>query len=128
MPMNQVHDAISEACWEIRTVVRTSVLLKPPRNEHARVTLAQGQLHIGISLIVAQQNVKARLLLLDEMILKRQRLFVVGYDNVVNVDRFANKCVGFGVFKSALTKVRTDAAAQVICLANIDNLPLGVLI
>ena len=76
----------------------------------------------------SQQNVKSWLLLLDEVVLERQRLFVVGYDDVVNVDGLAHQGVGFCVLESAFAKVRTDPAAQVIRLTYINNLALSVLV
>ena len=62
MALNQVHDAIREVRREIRAVVRAAVFSQTPCNIDSGITLAQGQLHIGISLVVAEQNVKARLL------------------------------------------------------------------
>ena len=128
MALNQVHDAIRKVRREIRAVVRTAVFFQTPGDVDSRVTLAQGQLHIGISFIVAQQDVEARLLLLDEVILKRQRLFVVGYDDIVNVDCFAHQRIGLRVLDPSLAKVRTDPTAKIIRLANIDDLAFSVLV
>ncbi len=128
MPVNQIYDAIGKAGRKIRTVVRAAVFSKTPRNINARETLAQSQLHVGISLVIAQQNVKSRLLLLDEVILERQRLLVIGDDNVVNVDCLAYQRVGLRILESPFAKVRADPAAQVVRLANIDDLALGVFV
>src|SRR5580692_9611870 len=86
MAVDQVHDAIGKAGRKIRAVVAAAVFAQTPGHINSGEPLAQGQLHVGISLVVAQQNVKSWLPLLDEVVLERERLFVVGYDDVVNVD------------------------------------------
>src|SRR5580700_10124691 len=74
MAVDQVHDAICEARRKIRAVVAAAVFAQTPRHINSGETLAQGQLHVGISLVVTQQDVKSWLLLLDEVVLERQRL------------------------------------------------------
>src|SRR5438105_10213897 len=86
VPVNQIHDAISEVRREVRPVISATVFAQPPRDIHAGKPLAQSQLHIGISLVIPQENVETRLALLDKVILKRQRFFIIGNDNVVDVN------------------------------------------
>ena len=107
--MDQVDDAIGEIGREVRAVVGAAVLAQAAGDVHAREALGQGELHVGISLVVAQQDVEARLLLLDEVVLERQRLFVIGDDDVVDVDRLAHQRAGFRVFPAAFVKIGGDA-------------------
>ena len=65
--MNQVHDAIGQIRRKIRAVVRAAIFAQTPRDINPGKALAQGELHVRISLIVAQQDVEARLLLLDQV-------------------------------------------------------------
>jgi hypothetical protein len=66
--------------------------------------------------------------LLDEIVLERQRFFVVGDDDVVDIDRLAYERAGFRVLPAAFVEVAGDAAAQVLCLAHVDDFAFGVLI
>ena len=85
IPVNQVDDAIGQIGREIRAVVRAAVLAQPPRHVNPGKALAQRELYIRISLIIAEQDVEPRLLLLDKVIFERQRLFVISDDDVIDV-------------------------------------------
>src|SRR5208282_2298263 len=69
MAMNQVDDAIGEIGREVWAVVGAAILAQAAGHVHAREALGQGQLHVRVSLVVAQQDVEARLLLLDKVVL-----------------------------------------------------------
>jgi hypothetical protein len=88
--MNQVDDAISEIGREVRAVVCAAVLAQAAGYVHARETLGESELHVGVSLVVAQQDIEARLLLLDEVVLEGERLLVIGDHDVVDVDGLAD--------------------------------------
>ena len=45
---------------------------------------------------------KRGLLLLDEVVFERERFFVIGNDDVVDVDGLADEGAGFGVFGCGL--------------------------
>jgi len=99
-----------------------------PSLRSRRVTYTRGQLDIRISFVIAQQHIEARLLLLDEIIFKRQRLFFVVHHNVVNVHRLAHQRAGFSLVIGAFYKVIAHPGAQVLGLANVNHRPLGVLV
>ncbi len=90
--------------------------------------LGEGELHVGVSLVVTQQDVEARLLLLDEVVLQSQRLFVIGDNDVIYVDRLADQRAGLRVFPAAFVKVGRDARAQVLRLADVNDFAFGVLV
>ena len=126
--MNQIDDAIGEIRRKVRTEVNAPVLAQAARHIDSRKALGEGQLDVGVSLVVAQQDVEARLLLLDEVILERQRLFVIGDDNVIDIDRLADERAGLRVFPTAFVKIRRDPRAQVLGLADVNDFAFGVLV
>src|SRR6185437_15788740 len=75
--MDQIDNAVSQIAGEIRPVIDAAVFAQPARDVNARVALSQGQLDIRIGLVIAQKDVEAGLFLLDKVIFKRQRLFIV---------------------------------------------------
>ena len=62
------------------------------------------------------------------MILERERLFVIGDDNVIDVDRLAHESAGFRVLPAAFVEIRRDARAQILGLADVNDFALGVLV
>ena len=94
----------------------------------ARPALAEGELNVGIRLVVAEQNVEARLTLLDEIVLEGERFFVVGDDDVVDVDGLAHQRARFRVLPAAFVEVAGHTAAQVLRFAHIDDLAFGVFV
>ena len=104
--MDEVDDPVREVGREVRTVVGTAVFAKSPGDVDARVALAQRELYIRVCLIVAKKDVEARLALLDEIIFKRERLLVVGNDDVVNVDGLADQGPRFRIVKAAFMEIR----------------------
>src|SRR5207253_11354514 len=109
-------------------VIDTAILAQPPRHVYAWESLAQRQLDIGISLVIAQQQVEARFTLLDEVVLERQRLFFVVNDDVLDVSRLADQRAGLGLDLDPLHEIRTHPRPQALRLANVDDLALGVLV
>ena len=119
---------MSQVGREVRTVVCTPVFLQSSRDEDLGETLSQGEFDVRICLIVAQQNIEARLLLLDEVVLKSQRFPLVFDDDVLNVDRFAHQRAGLGILRRRLQQIGAHSRPQALCLADVDHLPLGVLV
>ena len=58
------------------------------------IAVVHRQLDVRIGLVVAQQDVEARLALLDQVVFKRQRLVLVGDRDVLDVDRLAHQRAG----------------------------------
>src|SRR5712691_68820 len=128
MTVDQVNDSVRQVGREVRAIVGAAIFSEPARDIYSREALSQRQLYIGISLIVAQQDVETRLPLLDEVIFKRERLFVICNDDIVNVHRLADQGSSLGILHPAFMKVGANAAAKVLGLAHINNLALGVLV
>jgi hypothetical protein len=79
-------------------------------------------------LVIAQEDVEAWLLLLDQVVLKRQRLFLVVYDDVLDVYRLTEQAPGFSVLVRALHEVRPHPGTQALRFADVDHFSLGVLV
>ena len=94
MPVNEVHQAVRQIAGEVGPEVGGAVFQQPARDVDARILFA-GQLDVRIGLVVAQQDVEARLVLLDEIVLERQRFFVVVDQDVVDIARFARSACRF---------------------------------
>ena len=104
-----------------------------PSFRSRRVTYTRGyfslvSLMYGIRLVVAQQDVEARLVLLDEVVFERQRLFFVVDQDVVDVARFGDQGAGLDVGQLVLGKVAADAVAQALRLAHVDHAAAGVFV
>jgi hypothetical protein len=127
MPMNEVHQPVRQVPRKIRAVIRRAILLKPSCDVDARVRLGR-QFDVRVSLIVAQQNVVARLVLLDQVVFKRQRFFFVVDLNDIDMPRFTDQSPGFDVGQTVVIKIAAHAAAQVFRLADVDDGAMGVLI
>ncbi len=82
--MNEVHQPVRQVAGKIRAVVSGAVLDQAARHVHARI-LFVGELDVRKRLVIPQQDVEARLPLLDEIVLERQRLFVVVDQDVFDV-------------------------------------------
>ena len=128
MAVDQINDAVRQIGRKVRTVITAAIFPQPASDVHPRKAFAQRELHIRVSLVVAQQNVEARLLLLDQVVFKRQRLFVIGDHDVINVHGLAYQGVGFSILPSPFAEIRRHAAAQVVGFADIDNFAFGVLV
>ena len=87
--VNQVDNAIGEIGREVRAGINAAILAQSARDVDARKALGERELDIRVSLVVAQQDVEARLPLLDEMVLERERFLVIGDDNVVDIHGLA---------------------------------------
>src|SRR6202166_4296782 len=92
--MDEIDNPVSQIGREVWTVVEAAVLAEAAGHVDARPALAQRELHVGIGLVVAQQDIEARLTLFDEIVLEGQSLFIVRDHDVVNVDGLADQSAG----------------------------------
>jgi hypothetical protein len=69
----------------VRTEVRAVAPVPLPREVHAREVLVEADRDVGVRLVVAQADVEARLVLLDERLLGEQRLRLGGDDERLDV-------------------------------------------
>jgi hypothetical protein len=116
-----------QVAGKVRAVVSGAVFAEAARDVNARI-LFGGQLDVGISLVVAQQDVETRLPLLDEVVLKRQRLFFVVDQDVIDVGRFGDERAGLGIGEPVVVEVAAHPQAQALGLADVDHPSAGVLV
>ena len=127
MAVNEVHQAMRQVAGKVRAVVSGAILAQPARDVNARIFFG-GELDVRIRFVVAQQDVEARLPLLDEVVLKRQRFFFVVDQNVVDVGGLGDERAGFGIGQAVVVEVAAYAEAQALGLADVDDAPAGVLV
>ncbi len=94
--MNEMHQPMRQVAGKIGAEIAGAVLDEPPRHVHARIFFIS-QLDVRKRLVVAQQDVEARLPLLDQVVLERQRFLVVVDQDVLDVARFRDQRAGFDV-------------------------------
>ncbi len=127
MAVNKVHQPVRKVRGKVRAVIAGAVLEQPPRDVYARVFFVR-ELDVGIGLVVAQQDVEARLPLLDEVVLERERFLVVVEQNVLDIARFRDQRAGLDIREPVVVEVAADAAAEIVGLADVDYGPVRVLI
>ena len=94
------------------------------REVDARELLVEGDRDVGVGLVVAQADVEARLVLLDEVLLEQQRLRLGGGDR--GLDRVDEGHQLRRAVPGAPGEVRGDALLERARLADIDHPPLLV--
>ena len=128
MPMDEVDQPVRQIAGEIRAVVGGRRLCIRRRVTYTRGILFAGELDVRIGLVVAQQDVEARLPLLDEVVLERERFLLVVDQDVVDVAGFGDQRAGLDVGQPVVVEVAADAAAQVLGLADVDDRPVLVFV
>ena len=126
--MDELDDAIGEIAGKVGAVVGGAVLAQAAGDEDLGIAVGEGELDVGVGLVVAQQDVEAGLALLDEVVFEGQRFVLVGDEDVVDVDGLAHQRAGLGVGLRGFKQVGADARAEVLGLADVDDLALGVLV
>jgi hypothetical protein len=126
--MDELDHAVGEVAGKVRAVVGRAVLAQAARDEDLGETVGEGELDVGVGLVVAQQDVEARLALLDEVVFEREGFVLVGDEDVLDVDGLAHERAGFGVGLRGFKQIGAHARAQVVGLAHVDDLALGVLV
>ena len=100
------------------SVVRRTVIENFSRLEHARKIFVR-HTHRRVGLVVLQQNVVTRLVLLDKIVLKKQSILLRLHDDVVNVLNLADKnsCL---VRDLIFVEIGAYTALQILGLADIN--------
>ena len=126
--MDEIDQPVREVSGEVRAEIGAAILAQAAGDEDLGMAVVHRQLDVGVGLVVAQQNVEARLALLDEVVLERQRLALVGNRDVFEIDRLAHKRAGLLVHLVGGQEVGAHARSQVLRLTDVNDLALGVLV
>ncbi len=89
--MDELDDAVGQVAGKVWAVVGCAVLAQAAGDKDLGKAVGKRQLDVGVGLVVAQQNVEARLALLDQVVFKCQRFVLIGDENVVQIDGFAHQ-------------------------------------
>ena len=126
--MDHVDEAVRQVARKVRAEVGRAVLAQAARDEDLGVAVGERELDVRVGLVVAQQDVEARLALLDEVVLEREGLVLVGDGDVLEIHGLAHQRAGLGIGLRGRKEVAAHTRAQVLGLADIDDLALGVLV
>ena len=85
--MDELDHAIGEVAGEVRAVISRAVFAQAARDEDFGEAVGEGELDVGVGLVVAQQNVEARLALLDEIVFEREGFVLVGDEDGIRCRR-----------------------------------------
>ena len=121
MLVDQIHQLVREPGREVGAEIDGAIFFQAAGDVDARKFFKRRVADVGIGLVVAQQHVEFRLVLLDEVVFERQRFFFVVDDDVIHVGNFADERAGFGVLPIGLEKVGAHAAAQRARLAHVED-------
>src|SRR5580692_6202036 len=80
-----------------------------------------GIANVGVGLIVTKKDVELRLVLLDQIIFKGERLFYVVDDNVIDVGNFTHQRAGLGVLYGLIEKIGTDTIPQRLSFSDVKH-------
>ena len=83
MPVNEIDQPVREVAGKVGAEVSGPVFDQPARDVNARESFVR-QFDVRIGFVVAQQDIEARLVLLDEIVLERQRFLLVIDQDVVD--------------------------------------------
>src|SRR5215469_3836525 len=90
---------------EVRAVVGRAVFAESAGDKDLRVTVRHCELDVGVGLVVAEEDVKTRLALLDKVVFKGEGLVFVGDGDVIDVDGLTHESAGFGVGLGGFEKI-----------------------
>src|SRR6185437_9045465 len=86
-----MYDPVRQTRRKIRPEEKRAVLLQPPRHKDSRKWLRGSEANVRIRFVVAQQDIELRLVLLDQIVLERQRLALIVNDDVFRFGDFAHQ-------------------------------------
>ena len=112
---------------KVRPEVSRAIFDQPSGYIDAREALVR-EFDVRIGLVVAQQDVEPRLVLLDQVVLERERFLLVIDENVVDVARFRDQRAGLDVRQLVVVEIAANARPEDLRLADVDDFRRGVLV
>ena len=126
--VDQLDYAIGKVAGKVGAVIGCAVFAQTPRDKDLGKAVGERELDVGVGLVVAQQDVEARLALLDEVVFEGEGLVLIGDKDVFDIDGLAHERAGFGVGLRGFKQIGAHARAEIVGLAHIDDFALGVLV
>ncbi len=127
MAMDEVHQPVRQIPGKVRAIISGAVFLQTPGHVDARITLG-GEFDVRVGFVVAQQDVVARLPLLDQVVLERQRFFLVIDLDKIDRAGFMDQRAGLGVGQTFIVEVTAHPIAQVLGFADVDHRAVSVFV
>ncbi|MCG3162075.1 MAG: hypothetical protein JMDDDDMK_03304 [Acidobacteria bacterium] len=113
---------------QVGAVISRAVFFDFARLENAREVFVDRELQVRVGLVILEHHVVARLVQLDQVRFQDQGFgFGVG-DDELEIRDARDKFLRFGVHRARTLKILAHAVAQVLGLADIDDLALRVLV
>ena len=125
--MDEFGHAVGQIAGEVRAIVGGAVLAQAAGDEDFGEAVGERELHEWVGFVIAEEDVETGLALLDEVVFEGEGLMLIGDEDGVEVDGLAHERAGFGVGLVGFQQVGADARAEVIGLADVDDLSLSVL-
>ena len=126
--VDEIDQPVGQVAGEVGAKVSGAVFAQAPSDENLRISIGEGELDVRVSLVIAQQDIEARLALLDQIVFQRKSFMFIGYRDVVDVHCLPHQGARLGVGLGSFQKVRADSRTQILRLADVDHLALGVLV
>ena len=111
----------------VRPEVERLVFARTPHHREARIALPRVEPQVDVVLVIPQVDIEPRLVLLDEGVLKDESLFFGIGDQKVDVHYRGQPEADMKTRVAALREILPHPAAQVLGLADVDHLAIGVL-
>jgi len=127
MAVNEMDQAVREIARKIRPEIGGTVFDEAAGYVDARPGFA-GEFDVGVSLVIAQKDVEARLVLLDEVVLESESFFLVVDKDVVDVASFGDEGAGLDVGEAIFVEIAANAGAQELGFADVDDLRVGIFV
>ena len=121
MLVDQVYQPVGEAPWKIRAKVDRAILGEPPGHVDSWIFFKRRVADVWICLVVAQQNIELRLMLLDQIVFERQRLALVVHHDIFDVHNFADERSRLRVLPPRFEEVGFHAVPQRYRLAYVQD-------
>ena len=130
--IDQIDCATGHRRRQERSEVKCAVVLNSSRDHALGKRFVDGELEVRIRLVVFQLVIKVRLMLFDQGSFEDEGFDLVIGDDDLNVRNLPNQFGGLNsiaeVARAPSLEIRTHPIAQVLGLADIDDLARGVLI
>ena len=127
-PLHQKQRATQQAYIDVRAVetIERTAETATPGDEDARIGLAPGDAQVGIFLVVLEQDIEMRLMVLDQVGFKGQGLrFAVGHDEL-DLAHLTGHQADAGGEVVPTAEVTADATAQAFGFADVEDAVLSI--
>src|SRR5262249_23839794 len=108
--------------------VAVAVLPEAAHAIDAGEVFGQRDLDVGVVLVVAQAHVVFGLMVLDVLVLEDQRLDLAAREDELDIGDLGHYRAILGVELVGIHEVLTDTVAHVAGLADVEDLPIGILV